>query len=251
MKEKGTEGEGRVAIVTGANRGIGFETCRQLARKGFKVVLASRDAAKGKAAAETLRGEGLKVEPAELDVADADSITRFAATVRREHGRADVLVNNAGVFLDREPAAGGRKNGPLPAALDADPDVVRKSMETNAYGPFQLIQALVPLMRERNYGRIINVSSGMGQLTEMNDGYPGYRISKTALNAVTRIFSEELKTTDIQVNSICPGWVKTDMGGQEAPRTTEQGADTIVWLATQPPGGPTGKFFRDRKPIPW
>jgi NAD(P)-dependent dehydrogenase (short-subunit alcohol dehydrogenase family) len=250
MKGQTHDTEGRVAIVTGANRGIGFETCRLLARQGFRVVLASRDPGKGRAAAETLRREGLKVDPAELDVADAAGIKRFAAMVRKEYGRVDVLVNNAGIFLDREPEA-GRKNGPLPAALEADPEVIRKSMETNVYGPFQLIQALVPLMRERNHGRIINVSSGMGQLTEMNDGYPGYRISKTALNAVTRIFSEELKSTDIQVNSICPGWVKTDMGGKEAPRTTEQGADTVVWLATQPPGGPTGKFFRDRKPLQW
>ena len=255
MKERGSEGEGRVAIVTGANRGIGFEASRQLAGRGFRVVLASRDAAKGRAAAEALRKEGLQVDPLELDVADAASIRRFVGRVRDEYRRADLLVNNAGIFLDRDsrgPTPGGSAtSGGTPSALTTDVDVIRRTMETNVYGPYQLMQALVPLMRERGYGRIINVSSGMGQLTEMNDGYPGYRVSKTALNALTRIFSEELKGTDIQVNSICPGWVKTDMGGAEAPRTVEQGADTIVWLATRPPGGPTGQFFRDRKPIPW
>jgi NAD(P)-dependent dehydrogenase (short-subunit alcohol dehydrogenase family) len=137
------------------------------------------------------------------------------------------------------------------SVFDAKVETLRKTMETNVYGPLQLIQALVPLMKEHDYGRIVNVSSGMGQLTDMGGGYPGYRLSKTSLNALTRIFANELNGTHILINTMCPGWVKTDMGGPGATRTPEQGVDTMVWLATLPNDGPTGAFFRDRKPIPW
>ncbi|MFN2308587.1 MAG: SDR family oxidoreductase [Gammaproteobacteria bacterium] len=235
----------RIAVVTGANRGLGLETCRQLARGGLSVVLTSRDPDKGRSAAEALRGTGLDVRHHPLDVTDLQSIQRLAAFIESEFGRLDVLVNNAGVFLDPLDA-------PDPGAasvLRADLDVVRRSMETNVYGPLQLCQVLVPLMQGR--GRIVNLSSGMGQLSEMNGCCPGYRLSKVALNALTRILADELQTTRIKVNSVCPGWVRTDMGGPHAERPVEQGAETIVWLATLPEDGPSGGFFRDRKPIPW
>lgn len=235
----------KTAVVTGANRGLGLETCRQLARLGLTVILTSRDARKGEAAAAGLRKAGAAVRFHPLDVTDPQSIRRLADFVEAEFGRFDVLVNNAGVFLDPV-------DSPEPDAASvfrAELDIVRRSMETNVYGPLLLCQALVPLMR--GYGRIVNVSSGMGQLTEMNGGCPGYRFSKVALNALTRILADELQHTRIKVNSLCPGWVRTDMGGPHADRPVEEGADTIVWLATLPDDGPSGGFFRDRKPIPW
>lgn len=235
----------KTAVVTGANRGLGLETCRQLAGLGLTVILTSRDAQKGEAAAAGLRKAGAEVRFHPLDVTDPQSIRRLADFVETEFGRLDMLVNNAGVFLDPV-------DSPEPDAASvfrADLDIVRRSMETNVYGPLLLCQALVPLMR--GYGRIVNVSSGMGQLTEMNGGCPGYRFSKVALNALTRILADELQHTRIKVNSLCPGWVRTDMGGPNADRPVEEGADTIVWLATLPDDGPSGGFFRDRKPIPW
>lgn len=235
----------KTAVVTGANRGLGLETCRQLARLGLTVILTSRDARKGEAAAAGLRKAGAEVRFHPLDVTDPQSIRRLADFVEAEFGRFDVLVNNAGVFLDPV-------DSPEPDAASvfrAELDTIRRSMETNVYGPLLLCQALVPLMQ--GYGRIVNVSSGMGQLTEMNGGCPGYRFSKVALNALTRILADELQHTRIKVNSLCPGWVRTDMGGPHADRPVEEGADTIVWLATLPDDGPSGGFFRDRKPIPW
>jgi len=235
----------RVAIVTGANRGIGFETCRQLARRGFKVVLAARDGAKGEPAARRLREEGLDVEFAPLDVTDDESVRRFARQLEKTHGRVDVLVNNAGIMID-----GKEGDGPKAASiLDAKVDTMRRTMEVNVYGALRVTQALLPLM-PRDGARVINVSSGMGQLSDMNGGWPAYRTSKAALNALTRIFADELKDTGIRINSVCPGWVKTDMGGPNAERTPEKGAETIVWLATES-SVPTGGFFRDQKPIEW
>lgn len=233
----------QVAVVTGANRGLGFETCRQLAQQGLKVVLTSRDAAKGEAAANTLKQDGLGVVFHPLDVANGGSIQCLATFLNEEFGRLDVLVNNAGVFLDSSQTGA--------SVFEAKHEVLRSSMETNAFGPLFVCQALVPLMLTKDYGRIVNVSSGMGQLSEMNGLYPGYRLSKTALNALTRILADELKDTNILVNSVCPGWVRTDMGGGSAERSVEQGVETTVWLATLPTDGPRGGFFRDRKPIPW
>lgn len=235
----------RVALVTGANRGLGRETCRQLAQLGLTVVMTSRDPKQGEAAAEQLRNEGLSIRHHRLDVTAPEGIGALTGFVEKEFGRLDVLVNNAGVFLDP-------LDGPEPGAasvLRADLDIVRRSMETNLYGPLLLCQALIPLMQGR--GRVVNLSSGMGQLSEMNGCCPGYRFSKTALNALTRSLADELRNTDIKVNSVCPGWVRTDMGGANADRTVEEGADGIVWLATLPDDGPSGGFFRDRKPIPW
>lgn len=241
----------KVAVVTGGNRGIGFEICRQLARRGFRVVLAARDEGKGARAAAELAADreaamaGGEVVGMILDVADAGSIRRFADLLRTRHGRLDVLVNNAAVFLDGPDSA-----APAPA-MQVPIEALRRTLETNTYGPYLLIQVLAPLIKESGGGRIVNMSSGMGQLSDMNGEWPGYRISKTALNALTRIFADELRPDNIQVNSVSPGWVRTDMGGPNAPSTPDQGADTAVWLATHPDGGPTGGFFRNRSSIPW
>ncbi len=235
--------EKKIAVVTGANRGMGFELVRQLAKQGMRVILTSRDRAKGEAATEALKAEGLDVLASELDVASAASIEQLRQLIQQQWGRLDVLVNNAGII--------GTGESPSESALKTSVDALRQVMETNTFGPFQLMQALVPLMQTHGYGRIVNVSSGMGQLHDMEGGYAGYRTSKTALNAITRIFASELGGTNILVNTMCPGWVKTDMGGAGAPRSIEQGIDTMIWLATLPDGGPTGGFFRDRQPIDW
>jgi NAD(P)-dependent dehydrogenase (short-subunit alcohol dehydrogenase family) len=231
----------RVAVVTGANRGIGFEICRQLARQGLTVVLTSRSAAKGRAAAKMLRDNGLELDYHLLDVTSPAGINALADYLAKHYGRLDVLVNNAGVILDPR---GSR-------VLDVKPQTFRETLEINVLGPLLLAQALVPLMKKNHYGRIVNLSSGLGQLSEMGTGTPAYRISKTALNALTCILAAELKRSGILVNSVNPGWVRTGMGGDGAPRTAEQGADTAVWLAMLPDDGPTGGFFRDREPIPW
>jgi NAD(P)-dependent dehydrogenase (short-subunit alcohol dehydrogenase family) len=232
---------GKVAVVTGGNRGLGLETCRQLAEAGAKVILASRDADKGEAAAAVLRRDGLDVTPYRLEVTDQTSIAKLASYIEEQFGRLDILVNNAGVFKDAGAAEA--------SALRSDPAIVQQTFQTNTVGPLMLAQALIPLMR--GSGRVVNVSSGMGQLAEMEGGSPGYRLSKAALNALTRILAAELKDTGIKVNSVCPGWVRTDMGGPNAPRTPRQGAETIAWLASLPDDGPTGGFFRDKQSIPW
>jgi NAD(P)-dependent dehydrogenase (short-subunit alcohol dehydrogenase family) len=232
----------RIAVVTGANRGLGLETCRQLAQQGYQVILTSRDAVKGEAAAASLQQQGLTVTFHPLEVTDPDSVAALANFLQQQFHRLDVLVNNAGILPDPMNHS---------SVFEANIDTVRQAMETNVYGALRLCQALVPLMKANGYGRIVNVSSGMGQLSEMNGGYPAYRFSKTALNALTRILADELQGTNILVNSVCPGWVRTDMGGPSAPRLVEQGADTIVWLATLPDGSASGGFYRDRQPIPW
>lgn len=232
--------EARVAVVTGGNRGLGLETCRQLGARGLTVVLTARDPGAGRDAASGLRADGLDVRFRRLDVTEPGHVEELSAFLSEEVGRVDVLVNNAGVYLDRGVAA-----------LDVDLDAVRRTMEVNAYGPLQLCQALVPMMRRRGYGRVVNVSSGSGAFDEMGTGTLAYGASKTWLNAMTRKVALETEGDGILVNAACPGWVRTRMGGEGAARSPEEGADTIVWLATLPEDGPTGGFFRDRERIPW
>ena len=233
----------KLAIVTGANKGIGFEVSKQLAKKGLKVILTARDLEKAKAAAKILQDEGLDVFPYQLDVTDQESIKKLREFVHNYFDKLDVLVNNAGVFLDaRDDSA---------SAFNTELDTLRKTIETNTFGPFLMSQAFIPLMQKNGYGRVVNISTGMGQLAEMDGGWPAYRISKTALNAVTKVFAAEVKGFNILVNSVCPGWVKTDMGGPNAQKTVEQGAETIIWLATLPYNGPSGGFFRERRSLLW
>jgi NAD(P)-dependent dehydrogenase (short-subunit alcohol dehydrogenase family) len=229
----------RVALVTGANRGIGFEVCRQLAQHGYTVVLGSRDRERGEVAAARLRGEGLDVGACQLDVADVASVEAAIARIRREHGRLYAVVNNAAILYDT-----------WQRGVDADLDEVREAFETNVLGAWRLVQATLPLLRESRAGRIVNVSSGAGALTDMGGGTPAYRTSKAALNALTRVLAAELRAHGILVNAICPGWVATDMGGAGG-RPVSDGAAGIVWAVELPDDGPTSGFFRDGRPIAW
>ncbi len=234
----------KTAVVTGGNKGIGLEICRQLAKNGFHVILTARDQVKGMQAGDLLKKEGLDVRVHPLDVSVPSSIDSFLEFMSKEYPSGlDVLVNNAGVFLDKESTG-------TALVLKTSVDLAEKTFQTNVYGPLRLTQAMAPFLIKKK-GRVINMSSGMGQLSEMEGGYPAYRLSKTALNALTRMFSFELKRSGVSVNSVCPGWVKTDMGGPGATRTVEQGADTVTWLAAEAGQDLTGGFYRDRKPIEW
>lgn len=235
----------KVALVTGANKGLGFETVRQLARNGFKVYLAARNEEKGEAAAKQLQAEDLAVEFIQLDVTKNASIRKAVDHIKDSEGHIDVLVNNAGVFL--EPFHGNSQES---SVLKVDPVIILKTIETNTMGPLMLIQSIVPLMLEQGSGRIINISSGMGALSGMDGFWPGYRMSKTALNALTAITARELEGTNVSINSVCPGWCRTDMGGESATRSVQEGIETTLWLATcdQPP---SGEFLRDKEPIQW
>jgi NAD(P)-dependent dehydrogenase (short-subunit alcohol dehydrogenase family) len=228
----------RVALVSGGNRGLGREVARRLAKDGYAVVIGSRNHAKGQEAAAEL---GDHVSACRLDVTDPRSIESCLRQIEERYGRLDVLVNNAGI------EGGGWRTD----ATDVDLDEVRDTLETNLFGAWKLTQAALPLMRRNGYGRVVNLSSGMGQLDEMGGHAPSYRISKVGLNALTRMLTAELDGENILVNSCCPGWVRTDMGGPNANRSVEEGGDTPYWLATLPDDGPRGGFFRDRKPIPW
>ena len=228
---------GRVALVSGGNRGIGLEVVRQLAERGLTVVMGSRDEGSGRAAAEGLSGE---VIVRQLDVSDEGSVARMNTFLEDELGRLDVLVNNAAISNDD-----GQRG------VDADLGRVREALEANFLGAWRLCEVAVPLMRRNAYGRIVNVSSTLGALETMGGGSPGYRVSKTALNALTRILASELRGSGILVNSVCPGWVQTDMGGQDASRPVEEGADPLIWAATLPNNGPTGGFFRDGRQMSW
>ena len=214
--------------------------CRRLGSLGYQVLLAGRNRELAEAAADRLRQEGAQVQARVLDVTDADSIHDLAAAIEKEFGGADVLVNNAALLLAED-------DGVLSVPI-AD---FRLSMETNAWGPLLLCQALLPGMLRRRYGRVVNVSSGAGQLATMRGYAPPYSVSKTALNALTRLLAHAGRDRNVLVNAVDPGWVRTDMGGPSASRSVEQGADTIVWCATLPDGGPTGGFFHDRRPIEW
>jgi NAD(P)-dependent dehydrogenase (short-subunit alcohol dehydrogenase family) len=231
--------EQRVAVVSGANRGIGLEVVRQLAGRGFAAVLGSRDLARGEEAAAGLARDGVTAVPLQLDVADDESVSALAAAVADRYGRVDVLVNNAATHYDP-----GRR------AVEADLAIVREALETNVFGSWRLVQALRPLLRASAGGRVVNVSSEAGSLSGMRGGAPAYRLSKAALNALTRMLSEELRQDDILVNAVCPGWVATDMGGPGG-RPVADGAASVVWAALLPDDGPTGGFFRDGRPLPW
>jgi NAD(P)-dependent dehydrogenase (short-subunit alcohol dehydrogenase family) len=220
-----------VALVSGASRGIGAEIARQLAADhGFLVYAGARNPSDVEA------GDG--IEPIELDVTDPSTVDAARDAIESGPGRLDSLVNNAGI-------GGGRYGDRFD---ESDVDEIKRVLETNLYGAWRLTQAMLPLLRRSEHPRVVNVSSGAGQLTEMNGGIHPYRVSKTGLNALTRTLADD---GEVIVNSMCPGWVRTDMGGSGAPRSVAEGADTAVWLATLPDDGPTGGFFRDRKPIPW
>lgn len=235
----------KIALVTGANRGLGFETAKQLGLKGFKVYMACRDEQKGRLATDLLKSMNINAVAIKMDVTKTKEI-RDAVDLFKKSGEVpDVIVNNAGVFL--EVLSGPQDSESI---LNVDPVIILKTIETNTMGPLKLIQAFVPMMVKKGHGRIINISSGMGQLSQMGGNAPGYRMSKTALNALTRILQVELEGTNISVNSVCPGWVKTDMGGSSAPRSLEEGVKTTLWLATTE-NSPQGKFFRDCQEIPW
>jgi len=229
-----------VAIVTGANRGIGLEVSGQLAAAGQHVVLGSRSATAGEKAARPLAARGLSVEAHPLDVTDDESVRALVAHVEHALGGADVLVNNAGLLLDDGDDV-----------LETDLQHFRACMETNVYGPLRMAQAVMPGMIALGYGRVVNVSSGAGRISSMTDYAPPYSLSKAALNALTRLLAAAARGHDVLVNAVDPGWVRTDMGGSAAPRSVAQGADTIVWCATLPRGGPSGRFFHDRKEVAW
>jgi NAD(P)-dependent dehydrogenase (short-subunit alcohol dehydrogenase family) len=222
-----------VALVTGANRGIGLEVCRQFGQLGFTVLLGARDAGRGARAARQLGGG--PISPVVVDVADDESVRAAGAGIER----LDVLVNNAAILYDT-----------WQRGVDADLDQVHEALETNLLGAWRVTQAVLPLLRESPAGRIVNVSSGAGALHDMGGGTPAYRTSKAALNALTRIFAAELRGDGILVNAVCPGWVATDMGGAGG-RPVADGAAGVVWAATLPEDGPTSGFFRDGRPIAW
>jgi NAD(P)-dependent dehydrogenase (short-subunit alcohol dehydrogenase family) len=232
----------KVALVTGSNKGIGLELVRQLCRAGIITYLSARDERRGLAALAHLKDEGLSPEFLTLDVTNMNSVRYAAEHIEQQHGKLDILVNNAGILLEED----GKT-----ASLLIPPDIVCKVFETNTLGPLQTSQVMISLLRKSAAGKIINISSGMGSLNEMEGGYPAYRISKAALNAVTRVLAAELSDSAITVNSICPGWVQTDMGGPNAQRTTTESVAGILPLLLSDKPGPTGQFLRDGKPIPW
>jgi NAD(P)-dependent dehydrogenase (short-subunit alcohol dehydrogenase family) len=232
-----------VALVTGANRGIGLAVCRRLAKSGYQTILTARDGGKAGAAARALAADGCDVSTAILDVTNERSIRAAGLDIIDRFGRVDVLVNNAAILVSGDEGDAG--------VLETSDDDLRRTFDTNVFGAAAVSRAFIPGMVERRYGRVVNVSSTAGQLARMGTYAPAYSMSKAALNALTRQLAAATKGAGVLVNSACPGWVRTDMGGPNAPRSVDQGADTIVWLATLPDDGPTGGFFSDRKEIDW
>lgn len=230
----------KIALITGANRGLGLAATKKLGGLGHKVLMGCRDLESCELIVKELREQKLDVEAIKLDVTKIADIRAVHDYLKKSPLPLGILVNNAGVFLDSKGES----------VLEADPVIVLKSIETNTMGPMQLIQSLAPLMGKTGGGQIINVSSGMGSFSEMEINATGYRMSKAALNVLTKICSKELEDMNISVNSICPGWCRTDMGGEEATRSADEGVDSILWLA-QEKNPPNGKFLRDKKEIPW
>ncbi|RDZ09238.1 short-chain dehydrogenase [Priestia megaterium] len=232
--------EKQVALVTGGNRGIGYELVKQLASSGFKVILTSRSSETGNKVTGELRELNMDVSFVLMDVDDPKSIEQAAAKVYEQHGRIAVLINNAGVYLDEHKHL-----------LDMDPSVIEKTMKTNFFGPLYVMRSFIPLMEKRGYGRIINISSEYGEMRALSSpGVGAYKLSKFSLNGLTQLIAAEVKG-DIKINAADPGWVSTDMGGPSAPRTPEETAKSILWLATIGSEGPNGKLFRDKKQIDW
>jgi len=235
----GIQAHMKIALVTGANKGIGREVARQLAAKGFHVFIGARNRSAVRKAADEIAKKGGKTAFLEIDVSDNNSVAVAAREFVKTSDHLDVLVNNAGIIVDGDHAI-----------LEIGDELLRKTLETNTLGALRVIRAFVPLLAKSKAPRVINVSSGGGQLTGGADGWsPAYCISKTALNGVTSQLAAALPK--FAINSVCPGWVRTDMGGRSATRSVEEGADTIVWLASEAPQDLTGKFLRDRKEIPW
>jgi NAD(P)-dependent dehydrogenase (short-subunit alcohol dehydrogenase family) len=230
----------RIALITGATRGIGFEIARQLSKRGLPVVIGARTPADGERAAAMIRGHGGRATVLPIDVSDSASIQAAAQAFSRVAEHLDVLVNNAGIYPDRDVSI-----------LTVSRDHLTTTFQTNTFGPVIVTQAFLPFLRKAPQARIINVSSGYGALEELSPDVPSYCLSKLALNGVTLMLAKALQSDRIAVNSMCPGWVRTEMGGPTAPRSVEEGADTAVWLATEAPLEFTGKFFRDREVIPW
>jgi NAD(P)-dependent dehydrogenase (short-subunit alcohol dehydrogenase family) len=230
----------RTAFVTGGNRGIGLAICDGLADRGLDLVMGSRDEERGEEAAAPLRDDGASVHVEPIDVAEPDSIAACARRLAADGVAVDVLVNNAGMYPEND-------------VLDATIDQLDRAWTVNTRGPWLLVQEFVPDMIDRGYGRVVNVSSGSGSFGEgLDPDHAPYAASKSALNVLTMTLDSTLPAdADVKVNSMCPGWVHTRMGGEEAPRTPEEGADTALWLATLPANGPSGGFFRDRERIPW
>jgi len=230
----------KIALVTGANRGIGFECCRQLAQDNHQVILTSRDEAKGKAAAAELQQQHDNIVYHQLDVNDPESVKRLADWVEQTYGRLDILINNAGTNYD---------TGELPSTVGLDD--TRHTLDVNLLGPWRMCQAFLPLMQQQGCGRIVNVSSGSGMLSGMGAETPSYGVSKAALNALTIKLAAEVRGAGVLINAVCPGWVRTDMGGSAAPRSLEEGAGSVLWAALLPDDGPTGGFFRDGRRLEW
>jgi NAD(P)-dependent dehydrogenase (short-subunit alcohol dehydrogenase family) len=229
----------KIALVTGANRGLGFETCKQLSQLGIAVLLTSRDPTKGEVAAKQLIDKGLDVIFYQLDVSDRSNIKDIFTKIENQFGRLDILINNAAILYDKDQST-----------MNADLELVNKALTTNLFGPWLLCQAFIPLMEKNGYGRIVNVSSGAASMHYMEGGTPAYGISKVALNALIRKLASELGRKNVLVNSVDPGWVATDMGGHGG-RSIEDGCRGIVWAATLPNNGPSGGFFHDGEPELW
>lgn len=238
-----------IALVTGANRGLGFETSRQLAEQGVRVIMAARNQEKGMSAVQQLRGEGLDVEFFPLDVTNSAQIRNAVMYIGETYGRLDILVNNAGMIHPEEPLT-------CNSSETVAPDVLRQTLDVNFFGLVEVTQALLPLIRESEDGRIVNVASILGSLDAHSGGEMSFKpfaydVSKTAVNAFTIHLAAALRETPIKVNSAHPGWVRTDMGGPDAPMSVEEGAKTAVRLALLDGRGPTGKFFHGSEEMPW
>ncbi len=238
----------KIALITGANKGLGFEICRQLGKHGMTILVGTRDKKRGSTAVDKLKAEGIDAHSTIFDVTHEPSVDRAAEFIEQEYQRLDILVNNAGIM-----------ENPTHKASTTPHDILRDVFETNFFGAVTVTQAMLPLLAKSDAGRIVNVSSSLGSLTMASDPASPYAdvkifdydASKAALNSFTIHLAAELRDTPIKVNSACPGWIKTDLGGENAPGTVEQGADTPVWLATLPADGPSGGFFNSRQPVPW